>query len=77
MTCECTTVRVGGARPSTIDAWPKRVIEDACECHALPPLGVKMTRMYEAGVTTGEPAGAIISPMTTTAHGPKTSDIMR
>ncbi len=49
-------------------------LEDVCECHALPLLGVKMSHMYEAGVTTGEPAGAIISPMTTTAHGPKTSD---
>ncbi len=52
-------------------------LEDACECHALPLLGVKMSRMYEAGVTTGEPAGAIISLMTTTPHGPKTSDIVR
>ncbi len=47
-----------------------------CEYHALPPLGVKMTHICEAGVPTGEPAGAIISPMTTTAHGPKTSDIV-
>ncbi len=52
-------------------------LEDACECQALPPLGVKMSRMYEAGVTTGEPEGAIISPMTTTPHGPKTSDKVR
>ncbi len=52
-------------------------LEDACECHALPLLGVKMSRMYEAGVTTGEPAGAIISLMTTIPHGPKTSDIVR
>ncbi len=40
-------------------------LDDACE-RALPPLGVKMSRMYEVGVTTGEPAEAIISPMTTT-----------
>ncbi len=52
-------------------------LDDVCECQTLPPLGVKMSRMYEVGVTTGEPAAVIISPMTTTAHGPKTSDIVR
>ncbi len=51
-------------------------LDDACE-RGLPPLGVKMSCMYEVAVTTGEPAGAIISPMTTTAHGPNTSDIVR
>ncbi len=52
-------------------------LDDACESYSLPPLGVKMSCMYEVGVTNWEPAGAIISPMTTTAHGPKTSDIVR
>ncbi len=32
--------------------------------------------MYEGEVTNGVPAGAIVSPMTTTAHRPKTSKIV-
>ncbi len=67
----CSTTRYH-AKACNRHAGP---LDDACEDHALPPLGVKMSRMYEVGVTNGEPAGAIISPMTT-AHGPKTSDIV-
>ncbi len=32
-------------------------------------------RMYEGEVTTGVPAEAIVSPTSTTAHGPNTSEI--